>query len=156
MSTEETLPAKTPAFKDKARTVAVGLVLGLVLGAGWSLKVFLDGRADVAERDDQILALENDAVRLGARTGLLQARVHLARALMALDGQNFGTANEQITEATRLLSVLDAGQASVDAAGLAAVKERIGRAKVDVGLEVTAQRVDLVGLILAVDQLIER
>lgn len=156
MSAEETLPARAPAVKDKARLVAIGLVLGMLLGAGWSLKVFMDGRATIAERDTTIRSLEADAQRLGARTGLLQARVHLARALMALDGQNFGTCNEQLASAARLLSGLDAAQAGLDSAALGSVQERVGRAKVDVGVDVTAQRVDLIGLTLAVDQLIER
>ena len=154
MSTEQTLPATAPTFKDKARLVAIGLVLGLVIGAAGALKVYLNASGEIGARDDTILVLQGSAAQLGARNSLLQVRVHLARGLMELDGQNFGTANAQIAEAARVLSAIQPNQLAVNPTTLAETQERLGRAKVDVGLDVTAQRADLVNLILSVDQLI--
>lgn len=154
MSTEPTLPTAGPTLKDKVRLVAIGLGLGLLIGAGGALKVYLNAFGEIGARDDKILALQDDAMLLGAHSSLLQVRVHLARALMELDGQNFGKANDQIAEANRLLSVVEPTLLRVAPATLAATQERMGRAKVDVGLDVTAQRADLISLIQSVDQLI--
>lgn len=148
-------PAAPSSWQKTVKMVLIGLGLGLVLGGGGALKVYLSG-ADALDASEAKVAEAQAAVtKLEARQSLLRVNLHLQRALSAFDAQNFGVCDEQLTTAKGLMAGLDAAAAGADPAKAEALQKRLARAKVEVGLDLVAQRADLVSLVAASDALID-
>ena len=103
----------------------VGLVVGLLVGAGGAGKVWMDGNAALTDAQAQVTAAEEAtaAAKTEAETalaakeaalGLAKARIALSRASIALEGQNFGSANDELTNARKLLKEHGGSQAAQD------------------------------------------
>jgi len=149
-----TMPTPAPATNSTMKTAGIGLAVGLVLGLGLTGKVYMSGQDALSAQQEQTAQAEATAQKLASRVALLEVHLDLRRALDAFDAQNFGLANDKLAAAGVLLGKVDVATSGADASAVSALSDRLGRAKVDVGLDMVAQRADLASLLSAADGLL--
>lgn len=149
-----TTPAAGSSTNTTMKTAGIGLAVGLVLGLGLTLKVYMSGQDALTEQVAQTEQAQATAQKLASRVALLEVHLDLRRALDAFDAQNFGLANDKLAAAGVLLGKVDVATSGADASAVSALSERLGRAKVDVGLDMVAQRADLASLLASADTLL--
>lgn len=92
----------------------IGVAVGLAIGGGGAVKVWLDGQSALEEAQSATQAAQDAATEAAAAAeqamadkeaalGRAQARIKLAQARMALEDSNFGTANDALDGARALL-----------------------------------------------------
>lgn len=136
------------------KTAGIGLVIGLALGLGLTIKTYMSGQDALSAQVEQTAQAEATSHKLASRVALLEVHLDLRRALDAFDAQNFGLANDKLAAAGVLLGKVDVATSGADADAVSALAGRLGRAKIDVGVDMVAQRADLVGLLQAADGLL--
>lgn len=155
----------TPPIGYRLKLLGIGGLIGLLLGSGLAVKVWLDGRdaldAQRAEADRSLAELgasrdalegERDACQdriedINQDLALLVARVEVARAVADLDERNLGLANKHLSEAGEVLARADPAQAG-------AARERVDATRLVVGGDFERQRSELIRLGASLDALL--
>ena len=134
----------------RAGSKMVGLVVALVLGvalygAGW-WQGKTKPAAEAAEYKAQVDRLSGDSARAVNRGRLIEARLAILEAVMALDARNFGIAATHVQAAGASLGKVDAAALGVDAAVLASIRQEIATTDLTVAADLAPLRVALMNI----------
>lgn len=137
--------AATPSapWSVKLKFLGIGLLVGLAGGGIGAGKIYLDKSAELS-------AVSEKLSRANGVEALLGARAAAAAASVALRQENYGDAKEQLTLARARLDSLDPASASLDAARLDTIRQRLDSVNVASGTDSTGpvKTLDEVGLAL--------
>lgn len=126
--------------------LALALVLGVALyGVGW-WQGKTKPAAEAAEYKAQVDRLSGDSARAVNRGRVIEARLAILEAVMALDSRNFGIAATHVQAAGASLGEVDAAALGVDAAVLASIREEIARTDLNVAADLAPLRVALMNI----------
>ncbi len=139
-----------PAAGRRAGFKFGGLVLALVLGAALYGVGWWQGKtkpaAEAAEYKAQVDRLSGDSARAVNRGRLIEARLAILEAVMALDSRNFGIAATHVEAAGASLGEVDAVALGVDAAALASIRKEIATTDLNVAADLAPLRVALMNI----------
>ena len=138
--------APTVPFTAKLKFLAIGVVVGCVLGLGGVAKVWMDKNAEVNDahalvQKSEAMMGETKAVASKAegQARVLKARVAATQAAYDFQRQNYGTAGDYLKVARGHLDALDASVHGLDAAALDAVRASAKATTVDSAGDLNAQ-----------------
>ncbi len=161
---EETPNAPKVPLLERIKMLAVGLVVGLLIGGIGAGKVWLDLSGAVSEaREAAQVAEANAASRLEAQKAELaktkgavlvhRARIEATETLAALLQQNYGSAGEHLQQVRSLLEALDPDQHGLDPAKLEAARKASRATNIEVAGDLAEQVRLLRALNTAIDAL---
>ena len=128
MSDEIAKPASVP-FTVKLKFLAIGVVLGCLLGLGGVAKVWMDKSGEVHDAvamvEQSKTTMEASKANIAKADGqrrLLKARVAATLAAYDFQRQNYGTAGDHLKVARGHLDALDASVHGIEATSLNTVR----------------------------------
>ena len=137
-----TEPAPPAPSKRSHRPLILGGLAVLVLAAAF-VGGYVVGHGPVDELTSRATEAETRAAAASSRASLMEALALDYRTVLDLDARNFGTANEHLRRTASVLGDVDT--TAVDAARLAALRQRVEGTDINVALDLASQRATVIG-----------
>ncbi len=162
MTPENAVPGRRPTPFGLPRWVVWAIGMGVLLLVGFGFGWFtatgpVDGlRAELEAAETRAAGAEERITRLEAELGVERALALLQGAVGALEGRNFGLAEERLQRAGAALEGVRPELAGVDPAGLEALRADVAGARVQVSQDVVGQSARLGALASRLQELLGR
>ncbi len=139
-----------PVAGRRASSKIGGVVIALVLGAALYGVGWWQGKtkpaAEAAEYKAQVDRLSGDSARAVNRGRVIEARLAILEAVMALDARNFGIAATHVQAAGASLGEVDAVALGVEATVLASIRKEVATTDLNVAADLAPLRLALMNI----------
>ena len=150
---EQAIGLASGRHESKFKRVLIWLVVVVIVAGICYLLGLREGRSPLADCRERLARVQAELKRVQAVNGVLRAQRQLYRAAAELDRRNFGTANDDVVMAAKLLRSVDPEIANVEATELDALRREVAATSINVALDLQEQRAHLADLAERLDNL---